>query len=364
MLKAKENNSEKSALLFSGHNQRSVVALCRYFSKIRQPFIIVTSSKTDPIYKTDYQSSVVYERKDSSLSVALFEKISQLCQKELVYCPTSEFLNNFFLEHVEIMSDFKIFSCMPSKNIYDHVTGKKSSQAIFQHCNDISIIEDLPIKEVTIPFVLKPINNIADGKVLYPFIVQTEKEAREILKSVSQRLYFAQKYINGQSYYCCGYLSPDGKNSLYWQENLLQQPNGKSIVFARSCKNPGIKEQQIIGALKQTGFYGLFMIEFLKNDTSFYFIEINPRFWGPLQLGVDIKSSFMDLFASEQFGKEVHRANKNEETDKYYAWYFGGKEKKELKKYPACEGINNVDDLMWANDVYNRQDTIRLRHQC
>lgn len=358
----KKNSPEKAALLFSGHNQRSVVALCRYFSSIRQPFVIVSSSQTDPIYKTDYKSSVIFEREDSSLSVSLFEKISQISQKELAYCPTSEYLNNFFLEHAELLSDLNFFSCMPSKKIYADVTGKKSSQLIFNHCDDISIIEELPIKEATIPFVLKPFKNIVDGKVLYPFIIQTEKESREILNSVPHNLYFAQKYINGQSYYCCGYLSQNGKYSLYWQENLLQQPNGKSIVFAKSCKNPGIKEQQMIEALKRTGFHGPFMIEFLKEKNSFHFIEINPRFWGPLQLGVDFNSRFINLFAADQFGQEIHSVHKNEEKDKYYAWYFGAKNQ-ELKEYPACEGINNVEDLMWANDVYNRQDTIRLSHQ-
>ncbi len=253
---------------------------------------------------------------------------------------------------------------MPSKKYNDDVTGKKSSQTIFENCRDISIIEDLSIKKTTIPFVLKPFKNIIDGAVLYPFIIQTESEAREILNSVPQNLYFAQKYINGQSYYCCGYLSPNGKFSLYWQENLLQQPNGKSIVFARSCQNPGIKEQQIIAGLKRKGFYGPFMIEFLKKEKFiFIFIEINPRFWGPLQLGVDFNSRFMNLFVADQFNREIHSFHNNEETEKYYAWYFGAKNQ-ELKQYPACKEINNVEDLIWANDVYSRQDTIRLSRQC
>lgn len=196
--------------------------------------------------------------------------------------------------------------------------------------------------------------------VLYPIIIQTEKDAKKVLGSIDVELYFAQNYINGQSYYLCGYLTKSGESAVYWQENLLQQPNGKSIVLARSCNNPGIQEKQIATALIDVGFHGPFMIEFIKSNGLFYFIEINPRFWGPLQLGLDFDSRFLNLYLKDQFGKMVMDFSKAEET-KYYSWYFGAKNKP-LKKYPGVDSVNNLEETMLANDVYNRYDTLDLRY--
>ncbi len=114
MIKKKPYPGKSSIIIFRAQSTEYCRSLQIFFQH-STTFVIVTSSQTDPIYKTDYKSSVIFEREDCSLSVSLFEKISQIAQKELVYCPTSEYLNNFFLEHSEIMSDFNFFSCMPSK---------------------------------------------------------------------------------------------------------------------------------------------------------------------------------------------------------------------------------------------------------
>ncbi len=118
---------------------------------------------------------------------------------------------------------------------------KKSSQTIFENCRDISIIEDLSIKKTTIPFVLKPFKNIIDGAVLYPFIIQTESEAREILNSVPQNLYFAQKYINGKVITAVA-ICLQMENFLY---------TGRKIYYSNLMENPSFLQDLVkIQALK------------------------------------------------------------------------------------------------------------------
>jgi hypothetical protein len=120
----------KAALLFSGYNQRAVIALCRYFSKIGITILIVSSGKDDPIYFTDYRQNVVFERFDSSLNIQIFEEIASCYEGSIVYCPTSEYLNRFVFKNCDALLKLNIELGMPPEEIYSKITNKESSKYI------------------------------------------------------------------------------------------------------------------------------------------------------------------------------------------------------------------------------------------
>ncbi|AKJ38887.1 hypothetical protein [Methanosarcina barkeri] len=347
----------KRALLFSGYNQRSVIALCRYFSKIGIEILIVSSGKNDSIYQTVYNKNVIFERLDSRLNIQIFEKVASYYTGPIIYCPTSEYLNRFVLENYDELIKLDIEPGMPLEEIYTKVTNKRSSQDIVKYVSGVKIPKEMPVSEAKIPCVLKPYTNIADCKVLYPIICQDDSVLRDALSNIKPEYYFAQEFIEGQSYYLCGVLAKNGEFCCYWQENLLQQGNGKSMVLARSCKNPGLNENLFFNAIHSSGYYGIMMTEFIKRKDELYYIETNPRFWGPFQLAIDHCSRIMDFYMKEWFGVCTHGCNR-EATD-YYAWYYGAKQSG-LKKYPSINNINNVDFLLEKYDVYNRGDTVDL----
>lgn len=349
----------KAALIFSGYNQRAVIALCRYLTGIKQLFIIISANENDPIYKTDYRENVVLERSDNLLTFDLFREISGCYGRPLVYLPTSEFLNSFVLNNVESLDSINIQTGMPHKSIYYEITNKWSCQRIINKLSSIKLIKSQSLDKVKAPCVIKPYENVHEGKVLYPFICLNDDNLKKVRNSILYKNYFAQQYIDGQSYYYCAYISRYGDSYGYWQANFLQQPDGKSIVFAKLCENPGIDTTPLTKAISELGYFGPMMIEFIRNDNGFYFIEINPRFWGPLQLCVDAFPKLLDRYMFEWFDKTIKGHAKA--SSGFYSWYYGLKSATSaVKRYPELESIKNSDQLMLDADIYSRPDTIEL----
>ena len=251
----------KAVLLFSGYNQRAVIALCRYFIKNNIDVLIVASGEDDSIYNTKYKKNVVYERPDKSLSLKIFKDVASLYKGPVVYCPTSEYLNRFVLENSNELLKLNIEPGMPSEEIYAVITNKRSSQNIVKDVNGLKLPNEMSIAKAKIPCVIKPQKNIIDGIVLYPIICKENVILNETLSRINSDNYFAQEFIDGQSYYLCGVLSKNGNFCCYWQENLLQQNNGKSMVLARSCENPGLNEELFYKAIHSSGYYGIMMVE-------------------------------------------------------------------------------------------------------
>ena len=51
-------------LPFSGHNDRAIVALCRFWRRFGLRFDLVSAGAHDPIHRTAYANAVVFERLD------------------------------------------------------------------------------------------------------------------------------------------------------------------------------------------------------------------------------------------------------------------------------------------------------------
>jgi hypothetical protein len=150
------------------------------------------------------------------------------------------------------------------------------------------------------------------------------------------------------------------------QENIVQQPDGKSMVAAVSSDlHNTIESKKYEELFKSLQFFGLVMVEVKQRDGINYMIEANPRFWGPSQLFVDAGVNFFEALLYD-FEVLDHLPKLNESTDITRYFWFGGvvdtyKENKRLKFY---EG--NENDLMYSlpawlqSDVYRRTDTMDI----
>lgn len=350
---------QKTALLFSGYNQRAIIALCRCFAAAEQDIAIIASGPDDDIHSTDYARHVLFTREDRSLTVDLFASAAASLGGPLVYCPASEFLNVFVLDHSAAISALGIDTGMPARDVYARVTGKESSQAILASVASIRMPEDVALREARAPCILKPRTNVAHGQIFYPILCHTDAELADVAHRVDPVDYFVQRYVDGQSYYLCGYLRRNGAFAGYWQENLLQQPGGKSIVLARSCPNPGLDERTIFRAFAAAGYSGPLMVEFIREGKEFYYIETNPRFWGPLQLGLDC-SHLAELYLEERFGVAAPPIPPMQyEVGRYYAWKFGAR-MSGLKVFPAGANLACTEKLLDDYDVYGAADARAL----
>ena len=344
-------------LLFSGHNERAVVTLCRYFTAAGLPFVIASAGADDAIHRTAYASRVVFERTDRAVDVGLFAHLAQGHGGALTYCPTTEFINDFVLRHRSVLAATGLRIGLPPRGVYELLTGKESSPAALAGVPGLRQIPCMPVSDARAPCVLKPVQNVQGGRVDYPLLCPDAKALDEARAQIDVSRYFAQPFVRGQSFYFCAYLGTDGGHVGYWQENLLQQPGGKSIVLARTCANPGLDEAALCRRLAALGFHGPFMMELIGNADGLHYIEINPRFWGPLQLALDACPELLHRYAEGE-GATVARTPAAA-IEGCYAWAFGARAEG-LQRYPAARSLPDADRLLREHDIYNRPDTAAL----
>jgi hypothetical protein len=350
-------------LLFSGHNDRAVVALCRYFTRAGLPFAIVAAGRDDPILRTDHKTQVQLIRTDRQVDLTLLRSVGALAAAAggpLVYCPTTEYINDFVLRARDELAGCGLQFCLPDGDIYARLTGKRSSQELMRQVPGVNVPQTLPMNAWRAPCVLKPIRNVDRGAVLYPLLCDSEPALQQALDGLDTRLYFAQEFVRGQSHYLCGYLARDGRHVSFWQENLMQQPRGKSIVLARTGRNPGVDADALMSHLHRAGYHGPLMVEFIVGADGPYYIEINPRFWGPLQLALDACPALLDLYAHDHGARP--RALPTAQAPHYYAWSFGARTPHTVV-HPAGAGVRERERLLRQHDVYARPDTAPL-HDC
>ncbi len=355
-------------LLFSGHNTRAVIALCRFFDKYNLPFVIVASSHLDPIFKTDWSSYIIFCRLDKKLDLRLFQQVKAAAENtigadhKLIYCPTTEFMNQFVLGCREELDLVGIRIQLPSAELYHRLTDKIVSSNLVESISGLLSPPNLEWNNLTAPCVFKPKENIVGGEVLYPVLCFTELEVKQAASELSPDRWFVQRYVSGQSHYLCGYLCRDGQRAWYWQTNLLQQPGGKSIVLAKMGLNPGIDEENLFSGLTRVGYFGPFMMEVIQDNAGgLNYIEINPRFWGPLQLAVDAYPAVLELFA-EDMGWKVTNLKIPDDHTCWYAWAKGARTP-DCKKYPEAGSIDTdeLNRLLKIHDVYGHEDTKLLQ---
>ncbi|MFA7282586.1 MAG: hypothetical protein WC100_21060 [Sterolibacterium sp.] len=351
-------------LLFSGHNDRAVVTLCRFFAQAGLPFCIVSSGRGDLIHDTTWNDHVIFNRLDNVIDVAWLRQLATNLTDTLIYCPTNEFMNDFLLVHRDALHGCGLEISLPERAVYDELTSKSQSQVTLTAlCHELRLPSPQNIHAPHAPCVLKPVQNVAGGRVLYPLLCRTPAELARALTGLDRSNYFAQDLIVGQSHYLCAYLARDGSVASFWQTNLMQQPGGKSIVLARPGANPGVNEARLFAGLHQRGYHGPFMMEVIVSDSGIYYIEINPRFWGPLQLALDVCPAILGLFVRDH-GFEVKLPAARQSDQACYAWAFGAATPG-CVMHPAAHSLppQQIQQLLHAHDVYAREDT-RALHAC
>ena len=351
-------------LLISGNNDRAVIALAREFATHKHEFYVVASGNRDAIYRTQWADKVVFERRDNDLSDELLYEIKDVLinvTQKATIAPTSEFLNRFLLQSTVYNSCDFWLSTLPSESVYLHLSEKSSSPTFIQSSIGMSSPAVFLSNEWRVPCVLKPKTLMANGMVRYPKLCATQVALKDEMASLKKDDWFCQEFVVGQSFYLCAYIDRFGSWDGYWQENILQQPNGKSVVMARSSPNQRFDVAPLMRRLHELGFRGPFMMEFLEDSNGTqYFIEINPRFWGPLSLAGKVCPELVARYLSDLNGQNIG-AGGIRYSSEIYAWMFGASVG-DLKIYPAFEeyASGDISDFLSEHDVYNRDDTMQL----
>ncbi len=349
-------------VLLSGHNDRAVVALCRFLRAADLPFAIVAAGRDDAIHRTAYADAVIFNRLDRVVTVDWLAAIAEAVGGLAIHCPTTEFVNDFVLAHRAAVEAAGWIVGLPDRAIYARLTSKLASQALVAELAGIEAPRPQAMAALHAPCVLKPRVNISGGRVLYPILCPDEATLARARPGLNDAEWFAQDYVDGQSRYLCGYLAADGRRAWFWQDNLLQQPGGKSIVLARTVDTPAFDAGIFFDGLHAIGYRGPLMMEVLVDAVGqAHYIEINPRFWGPLQLALAACPEILRLFVADQ-GVAAPPVAAPAAGPHYYAWAHGARSP-DCRHYPAAarEGdAAHLRQLLATHDVYAAPDTAAL----
>ena len=204
--------------------------------------------------------------------------------------------------------------------------------------------------------------NILQGQVRYPLLCHSSSELQIAMAETDEADWFAQEWIDGQSHYLCAYLDRHGGWDAIWQKNLVQQPNGKSIVLACTGSNPGLDVERVMRGLHQLGYRGPFMMEIIEDSQGrLHFIEVNPRFWGPLELCRRAYPALLQRFVCDMTESPSPPTCALAVPDTTYAWAFGAQQQP-WHVYPAAANFSTTDlrHQLQTHDVYAAPDTQAL----
>lgn len=358
----------KYILIFSGYNQRAVIAFLRTLEKNNiTNYLIFACSRDDTIFKTIYADKVYAVRKNKQLDL---DEIRQLIfsakeKKEFdtfLIPPSTEALNRFLLDHMSLLSSLGLENVLVDKNLYETISDKEKFSRL---C--VSYGMTVP-EEIAFPpkfkkkFVAKPKTYFSgDGKAYAPVLITTADEYNHFIEVYQQNDFYYQQFLEGKSIYLLYYITKSKKVYSFSQENLMQQPGGKSVLCAKTSTYHHTAIADVYkNMLLQVGYHGFVMIELRITADNDYMIEANPRFWGPSQLFVDSGYNFFEIFLKEYgFLNDIDPEEPKVEVFYYWSGGFLSPDKKEPVAFGGFEKDFNPDFLI-QNDIYKRPDTSQL----
>lgn len=291
-------------------------------------------------------------------------------QRSMVVLPSTEYFNSFLLMH---RAEIELMGCeipLVETQTYNLFTSKRAATDFFAAAGVPVPAEPKASDPAILPLVAKPLRNISTkGRSLYPQILTTRSELDAFVSLDDTDEYFLQEYVSGESYYLFVYLPwSGGQAHTFSQRNLMQQPNGKSMLLAEPASfHLSPIAGRVVELLRNAGFRGLGMVEIIKTADRAVFIEMNPRIWGPVQLCVDQQQPLLRAFIGEAlYGDPSRFVEPGPQTNPRIARYFwlnGLIDVLAAGKRPTWhmpkQSILKIAFVNLKNDVYMRADSWR-----
>ena len=373
-MKAKAQGLEKVGIvIFSGFNPRALIAFLRTLIKTEVRFGIIACSESDDIFRTTYKDHVTAVRSHEPLVKEEIERCITLTRKKLncerlVIAPSTEFLNRFMLSERAFLEEIGAQAPLVDQNLYELVSDKKSFGDLCQK-NGLKIPEELDRADAAyLPFVAKPTYYESKaGNINTPVLIKKKEDLENFFTNYNVAEFYYQKYIYGESYYLLYYFGRSGSVERLSMKNILQQPEGKSII-ASELSDIHLTQisEQYENLFKSLNFFGLVMVELRKQDNQFYMIEANPRFWGPSQIFVDANLNLFVAFLNDWIGSTYAVTNGAFNGSAKYLWMAGLLDQASPLDCACHVGADDAVKILGrlgefvSSDIYMRPDSIEI----
>lgn len=362
------NRSLPGFLLFSGTNDRALIALCRGLDGHKIPFGLIGRGQNDLIKRSGYADRFVLERKGEELVFEEFLHAIHAAKERYgaerwVICPTSEYLNLALFSMRAALRTHQVDIATCDEALYRRISNKSSFReySTLVQVPPPELLEARSFTDLTLPFVAKPKTNLSrSGKILYPYLVRTLAELERFKCEADFDAFYFEEFVEGESWYLLFYVAQDGKVVHGAQRNYLQQGTGKSIVVAQQKPFPESDvPARYSERLVMDGYRGFIMVEIRRTQVGrSVSIEANPRCWGPLQLTIDGGMGLLEAFL-EDHGYST-RSPMKPSIGRYYCWSGGVVQA--LRTGKGLDRHSSRSSTLWKtlcalpSDVYARSD--------
>ena len=352
-------------VIFSGANERAIIAACRYFRKHNLAYSLIARPDVDKIRLTAFKKDIACTRRHAVLDTQdLLAQIETLTQRypgeRLVYLPTTESVNRTLLAQRERFELAGLNVGLVDETIYQLISDKFTFQEYAARYGIATPDIITEAESAHFPFVAKPkreFSSVHGGKI-YPHLIFTRQDYARFLAAEVKDDFFFQRYISGQSFYYLLFFPAQGEPVKGYQKNLLQQSGGKSIIYAESCPCPDkIFENKLIKLLQALNFQGFIMIEAIKDQRATVMIEANPRLWGPYELAIK-QGLTPDLLINARLPVIANHKNAR------YLWLNGLWLTLANAEKPKCYGSSA--QILWAvgktliSDIHFHSDSLAV----
>lgn len=364
---------KKVLIVFSGYNQRAVIAFLRSLEKNNIQDYAIISMPDDDILMTQYQDKVIYIRESAELSLRLMNEVfSRVKEKtnaeKVIIAPSTEGLIRFIIDNRSAIEGIGFEIPIVDNDLYIKVSDKLSFIEMCENY-DIKVPKRIEsISEDNISMVAKPKRYYSsEGDRLTPQLINSEADLHCFKEQYDENDFFFEEMLTGESYYLLLYLSRSNETICFSQKNLIQLSGGGSMIAAE-CAD--IHEHSIankyIRMLKNEGFHGIVMIELRYFCGEFYMIEANPRFWGPSQLVVDANIPIFEAFLRD-IGFIDDIPKRSVDLSAKYFWSTGIRQatiiESDCMMHEGSEELESNYSIFCKYDLYNRPDTIEIYYK-
>jgi predicted ATP-grasp superfamily ATP-dependent carboligase len=135
------------------------------------------------------------------------------------------------------------------------------------------------------PCVLKGLTE--SGQVFYASNPK-ELNEKDFLRQIEGEFFIAQEYVKGEGYGFFALFNHGEPRAIFMHRRIREYPiTGGSSTVAESVYEPKLEEYGL-KMLRALNWHGVAMLEFKKDqkDNDFKLMEINPKFWGSLDLAI------------------------------------------------------------------------------
>lgn len=361
----------KPILIFSGANDRAIIAFCRYAESMNIVFSIIANGSEDLIFLTEYRKYIIATREKNILNIDNFLCFVKKAKErhfsdELFVLPSTEYINRFLLENKVKIQEHNVNFGLCDEQLYAKISDKYDFGNLCEKYN-ILTPKEYSVKPDFFPYVIKPKSyfNSAHDVNLKPALIYNQEQEHHFLAQFDSNNFYFQEYVGGKSIYLLFYFAKNNSYTVYSQENFIQQHDGGSMILAKSS-NYHLENnlvQPYVNLFQKENFHGLVMIEVKFHEGKYYMIEANPRFWGPSQLILDAKMTLFDDFCLDN-GLIQEQTTKPEDYINQSIYFWSGgliqtqKSGANLKiyDYHKDEFLNNYS-IYSSNEIYLRKDT-------